>query len=62
MRASPRTWMRADLHACRELEKAAALVQKVSATFGRRDSMRPYMDRIEAMISDSGDCHCLKQG
>jgi hypothetical protein len=38
----------------RDLQKAAALVRKVSATFSRRDYLRPYMDRIEAMISNSG--------
>ncbi|CAL8470464.1 g10006 [Coccomyxa elongata] len=50
------------LAAQKELEKAAALVQKVSATFGRRDSMRPYMDRIEAMISESGEASVLGAG
>ena len=38
----------------RGLEKAAALVRKVSATISRRDFLRPYMDRIEAMIATSG--------
>lgn len=39
---------------CREMERVAALVQKVSATFGRRDFLRRHMDKIEAMIADSG--------
>ena len=39
---------------CREMEKEAALVQKVSASFGRRDFLRRHMDKIEAMIADSG--------
>lgn len=42
------------LMACREMERVAALVQKVSATFGRRDFLRRHMDKIEAMIADSG--------
>ncbi|EIE18799.1 hypothetical protein COCSUDRAFT_45246 [Coccomyxa subellipsoidea C-169] len=46
----------------RDLEKTAALVQKVSATFGRRDSLRQYMDRIEAMISKSGEASALGAG
>ena len=32
----------------------AALVNSVSGTFGRRDFLRRNMDKIEAMIADSG--------
>ena len=39
---------------CREMERVAALVHNVSATFGRRDFLRRNMDKIEAMIADSG--------
>ncbi len=38
----------------RDLEKAAALVRKVSATISRRDALRKYMDVIEAMLARSG--------
>jgi len=38
----------------REMERVAALVHNVSATFGRRDFLRRHMDKIEAMIADSG--------
>ena len=36
------------------MERVAALVHNVSATFGRRDFLRRNMDKIEAMIADSG--------
>ncbi len=39
---------------CREMERVAALVNSVSGTFGRRDFLRRNMDKIEAMIADSG--------
>ena len=39
---------------CRDMERVAALVHNVSATFGRRDFLRRNMDKIEAMIADSG--------
>lgn len=32
----------------------AALVHNVSATFGRHDFLRRNMDKIKAMIADSG--------
>ena len=41
----------------RDLEKAAALVRKVSATISRRDALRKYMDVIEAMLARSGALH-----
>ena len=62
LRGCPQSWNHAahQAHAvnsaalCREMEKEAALVQKVSASFGRRDFLRRHMDKIEAMIADSG--------
>ena len=44
----------------REMERVAALVHNVSATFGRRDFLRRHMDKIEAMIADSGASSALK--
>ncbi|CAL5224711.1 g7442 [Coccomyxa viridis] len=39
----------------KEMERVAALVNSVSGTFGRRDFLRRNMDKIEAMIADSGE-------